>query len=258
MDVIPVCIDAEITRTSDFAALVASSCAASSACCGLRDGDILVVSQKAISKSEGRIVELESVRPSELAQGIASQYKKDPRIVEVVLCESESIVRMYDGIIITQTRSGIVCANAGVDESNVPHGYATLLPDDPDASAIKLQKDILAAASARVSVIISDTFGRPFRMGQTDCAIGVAGLCAISDYGGAHDVFGRQLRVTAVAVADEIASAAELVMAKTRMCPAAVIRRYDADHVRPCDGDDIPCTAGSKPLLRDKIHDLFR
>ena len=250
MEVIPICINAEITPSDDLARLVISNCESE-----MRDGDILVVAQKAISKHEGRTIRLESVIPSELATGIASQYGKDPRIVELILGESARIVRMRNGVIIVQMHSGVVCANAGVDESNVRHGYATLLPADPDASARNLYADLLDATSCRIPVIISDTFGRPFRMGQTDCAIGTAGLLALSDYSGKCDTFGRTLRVTAVAVADELASSAELVMKKTGMSPAAIIRGCDTEHVQtvPLDSD-----AGSGSILRRQEFDLFR
>ncbi len=255
MEVIPICLDAkELDTSHDLAGMLSSSAE-------IRDGDVLVVSQKAVSKQEGRTINLSAVRPTPLAEGIASQYGKDPRIVELVLSESARIVRMRDGIIITETRSGIICANAGVDESNVPRGCATLLPSDPDASARRLQSEILGTALQHVSVIISDTFGRPFRMGQTDCAIGVAGLCPITDYAGRHDSFGRHLRVTAIAVADEIASAAELVMGKTGGCPAAIVRGLDPRHVGtgPDREDEMgdPRHASSLPLLRPRYNDLF-
>ena len=143
---------------------------------GIRDGDVVVVSQKIVSKQEGRILSLSEVIPTMLAYGIASEYGKDPRLVQAVLSESRRIVRMSDGIIITETHSGIVCANAGVDESNVKSGMITLLPVAPDASARLLRGEIGKTLGRNVAVLISDTFGRPLRMGQTDCAIGVSGL----------------------------------------------------------------------------------
>lgn len=244
MEVIPICIGDEIRPSDDLARLIVSSA-------DLLDGDVLVLAQKIVSKQEGRIVNLLSVKPTLLAEGIASQYKKDPRIVHLVLSESSRIVRMRDGIMIMRTKSGIVCANAGVDESNVEQGCATLLPEDPDASARNLQSEVVRQSGRRVAVIISDTLGRPLRMGQTDCAIGVAGLAPIMDYAGRTDSFGRPLRVTAIAVADELASAAELVMGKSRRCPAAIIRG--------CMGDvSGTATCGdARLLLRPQSEDLF-
>jgi len=251
MEVIPIPIDAEIKPADDLAGMIASAT-------DLRNGDILVVAQKAISKQEGRMVKLDSVNPTILAEGIASQYEKDPRIVELVLSESARIVRMRDGIIITRMRSGIVCANAGVDESNVMYGYATLLPTDPDASALRLQSAILDITGVRLSVIISDTFGRPFRTGQTNCAIGVAGLEPMAGYAGRTDSFGRMLRVTEIAVADELAAAAELVMGKIRRVPAAAIRGY---HMRKTahntDHREHNATEAGTVMIRDHTKDLF-
>ena len=150
----------------------------------IQDGDILVFSQKIVSKSEGRILSLSSVNPSLLANGISSSYNKDPRLMELILSESKRIVRMENGIIIVETNHGFVCANAGIDESNVQDGYATLLPEDPDRSANLLKEKIEQKTGKNIAVIISDTFGRPFRLGQTDVAIGVAGIEPILDYSG--------------------------------------------------------------------------
>ena len=245
VEVIPICIRDEIKTSDNLARMITSSV-------DLLDDDVLVLAQKIVSKQEGRIVNLSSVSPTPLARGIASQYKKDPRIVHLVLSESSRIVRMRDGIIIVETRSGIICANAGVDESNVRQGYATLLPEDPDASAQSLQSEVAQQSSRRVAVIISDTLGRPLRMGQVDCAIGVAGLAPILDYAGKVDSFGRQLRVTAIAIADEIAAAAELVMGKSRRCPAAIVRGC---HVGDVTGTD--ASGGALHLLRPRNEDLF-
>jgi len=163
----------------------------------INDGDILVFSQKIVSKSEGRILSLSSVNPSLLANGIASSYGKDPRLVELILSESKRIVRMENGIIIVETNHGFVCANAGIDESNVQDGYATLLPEDPDRSANLLKERIEKKTGKNIAVIISDTFGRPFRLGQTDVAIGVAGIEPILDYSGKPDTFAKIMQVTA-------------------------------------------------------------
>ena len=214
----------------------------------INDGDVLVFSQKIISKNEGRIRSLSSVNPSLLADGIASSYGKDPRLVELILSESKRIVRMENGVIIVETKHGFVCANAGIDESNVKDGYATLLPDDPDKSANLLKDRIKQKTGKNVAIIISDTFGRPFRLGQTDVAIGIAGLEPILDYNGKPDTFGKIMQVTAIAVADEICSTSELVMGKVQKCPIAVIRNYNFSS----------STAKIQEMLRSDHDDLFR
>ena len=193
----------------------------------INDGDILVFSQKIVSKNEGRVLSLSSVNPSLLANGIASSYGKDPRLVELILSESKRIVRMENGIIIVETKHGFVCANAGIDESNVQDGYATLLPDDPDKSANLLKDRIEQKTGKNTAVIISDTFGRPFRLGQTNIAIGIAGFEPILDYNGKPDTFGKIMQVTAIAVADEICSASELVMGKVQKCQIVIVRNYN-------------------------------
>ena len=212
------------------------------------DNDILVITQKVVSKQEGRTIELSTTSPSLLARGIASQYGKDPRIIELILAESKRIVRMHNGVIITETNAGLVCANAGVDESNVRENHAVLLPVNPDDSAQRIQDSILQKTDKNTAVIISDTFGRPFRMGQVDCAIGVCGMEPILDYNGTRDSFDRTLRVTAIAIADELASAAELVMGKTLKCPVVVIRGYSFNSG----------SYSSDMLVRTQEADLFR
>jgi len=214
----------------------------------INDGDILVFSQKIVSKSEGRILRLSSVNPSLLANGIASSYGKDPRLVELILSESKRIVRMENGIIIVETKHGFVCANAGIDESNVQDGYAALLPEDPDKSANLLKERIEQKTGKNIAVIISDTFGRPFRLGQTDVAIGIAGIEPILDYIGKPDTFGKVMQVTAIAIADEICSATELVMGKVRRCPIAIVRNYNFNFSH----------AKIQKLLRSRHDDLFR
>jgi len=213
-----------------------------------QDGDILVLSQKVVSKQEGRIVNLATVIPSALAVGIGTEYDKDPKLIEVILSESKRIVRMENGIIIVETKNGFICANAGVDESNVDEGYATLLPSDSDKSAKNLQKEILKKTGKKIAVLISDTFGRPFRMGQTDCAIGVAGMDSIIDYEGKKDTHGKLLRVTAIAIADELCAASELVKGKLLQSPAAIIRNYKFTEKE----------GTVKSLLRPDEEDLFR
>jgi coenzyme F420-0:L-glutamate ligase/coenzyme F420-1:gamma-L-glutamate ligase len=214
----------------------------------IQDGDILVFSQKIVSKSEGRILSLSSVNPSLLANGISSSYNKDPRLMELILSESKRIVRMENGIIIVETNHGFVCANAGIDESNVQDGYATLLPEDPDRSANLLKERIEQKTGKNIAVIISDTFGRPFRLGQTDVAIGVAGIEPILDYSGKPDTFAKIMQVTAIAIADEICSATELVMGKVEKCPVALVRNYKFNF----------SDAKIQNLLRPKHEDLFR
>ncbi|MDA1348500.1 MAG: coenzyme F420-0:L-glutamate ligase [Chloroflexi bacterium] len=217
----------------------------------IEDGDLLVVTQKVVSKAEGRLVDLRDIEPSPLASELASTSGRDPRLVEVVLRESRSIVRTDPdrGIIICETMHGFVCANAGVDTSNVPGEWmVSLLPEDPDRSARKIVHDIAEAAGADVGVVISDTHGRAWREGLTNLAIGVAGLSPILDYKGTTDMSGQVLSVTAIAVADELAATAELVMGKATGVPAAIIRGY-AFPAGPGDTSD---------LVRNRATDLFR
>jgi len=234
----------EVRPGDDLAALILDALGRQ----GLRleDGDVVVVTQKVVSKAEGRIVDLTTVEPSAFALNIAHQTGKDPRHVEVVLRESVRVVRMDRGIIIAETRHGFVCANAGVDASNVgPGPLVTILPEDPDASAARIRARLMAATGADVAVIISDTFGRPWREGITNVAIGVAGMLPIRSYVGLQDPYGYPLRVSNVAVADELASAAELVTGKLLGVPVAVIKGYEYPRgegkarmlVRPADRD---------------------
>jgi len=241
LQIIPVNIKKEIKSDDDLVDFVLESSE-------IHDDDILVFSQKIVSKNEGRILSLSSVNPSLLANGIASSYCKDPRLVELILSESKRIVRMENGIIIVETNHGFVCANAGIDESNVQDGYATLLPVDPDKSASMLKDRIEQKTGKSVAVIISDTFGRPFRLGQTDVAIGISGIEPILDYNGKPDTFGKIMQVTAIAVADEICSASELVMGKVQKCPIAIVRNYNFSL----------STTKIQKMLRADHDDLFR
>jgi coenzyme F420-0:L-glutamate ligase/coenzyme F420-1:gamma-L-glutamate ligase len=209
---------------------------------------VLVIAQKIISKQEGRMVELSTVSPSLLAQGISSQYNKDPALVELILSESKRIVRLKNGLIIVETNGGFICANAGIDESNVIDGFATLLPVNSDKSAEIIRTSILNKTGKNVAVIISDTFGRPFRMGQTNCAIGISGLNPILDYAGTLDSFKRVLRITAIAIADELSYAAELVMGKTKKCPVVIVRNYSFK---------VGCNT-IHDLIRPENEDLFK
>ena len=241
IQIIPVKIQKDIVPNDNLVDLVLESTE-------IQDGDILVFSQKIVSKNEGRILSLSSVNPSLLANGISSSYNKDPRLIELILSESKRIVRMENGIIIVETNHGFVCANAGIDESNVQDGYATLLPEDPDRSANLLKEKIEQKTGKNIAVIISDTFGRPFRLGQTDVAIGVAGIDPILDYSGKPDTFAKIMQVTAIAIADEICSATELVMGKVEKCPVAIVRNYKFDL----------SDTKIQNLLRPKHEDLFR
>ena len=241
MEIIPIFIEKEIEPSDNLSELILNSHE-------LNDGDIIVVAQKIISKQEGRAVDLSTIVPSLLAEGISSQYQKDPRLVELILSETKRIVRMKNGILIVETNNGVICANAGIDESNVKDGYATLLPVNSDISAQTIRDTILNHTKKNVAVIISDTFGRPFRMGQTNCAIGISGLNPVLDYAGTSDSHQKILRVTAIAVADEISSAAELVMGKALKCPVALVRGYSfkiEDHM-------------IDELIRPENEDLFR
>ena len=241
MQLIPIHIEKEIDSSDDISEIISQSVE-------IKDGDILVIAQKIISKQEDRIIDLSGVSPSLLAEGIASQYHKDPRIVELILSESKRIVRMKNEIIIVQTNSGFICANAGVDESNVKDGFATLLPINSDLSAQKIRQKIKEKNNKNIAIIISDTFGRPFRTGQTNCAIGISGLSPLLDYAGTIDSFGKVLRVTEIAIADELSAAAELEMGKTLKCPIVIIRDYSFN-------DD---KKGIDSLIRKDNEDLFR
>jgi len=241
LQIIPLYIEKEIESSDDISELILMSSE-------LSDGDILIVAQKIVSKQEGRIIDLSTVTPSLLSEGIASQYQKDPRIIELILSQTKRIVRMKNGIIIVETNNGVICANAGVDESNVKKGYATLLPLDSDISAQKIRNKIKEKINKNIAVIISDTFGRPFRMGQTNCAIGISGLNPILNYAGTLDSFEKILRITEIAIADELSSAAELMMGKTLKCPVVIVRGYSfrmEDHV-------------INELIRPENEDLFK
>ncbi len=216
---------------------------------GFQLGDIAIVSQKIVSKAEGMVVPLSKVRPSDFAKTIAKESGKDPRQVEVILGETKKIIRMKGGHLITETKHGFICANAGVDQSNVGNGDSvTLLPRNSDASADTIRKTIHQITGRTVPVIITDTFGRAWRMGQVNFAIGISGLKPIHDYRGTRDMYMRTLQVTEIAIADELACAAELVMNKADRVPVAIIRGYKA-----------PMGHGrAKELLRPEEFDLFR
>ncbi len=238
----------EVHAGDDLPALIASAAKASGV--AIEDGDVLVVTQKVVSKAEGRVVDLATVTPSPFAEAWAQAYEKDARQVEIVLRETKRIVRMERGVMICETHHGFVCANAGVDASNVERtGTVCLLPVDPDASARRIRDGLRAALGSEVAVIISDTFGRPWREGHVNFAIGSAGIAPLLDYAGQHDPAGYELRVTQMAVVDELAAAAELVHGKLDRVPVAVIRgaRYERS-------DD----AAIASLVRAPERDLFR
>ena len=217
---------------------------------GLRPDDVLVVTQKVVSKAEGRLVDLRTVEPSAFALDFGTQWDKDPRQVEVVLRESKRIVRMDRGVLITETRHGFVCANAGVDASNVEAETVSLLPVDPDASAAAIRDRLAARFEVAPGVIISDSFGRPWRLGIVNVAIGVAGLAPLADYRGLYDDAGYELHVTVIAVADELACAAELVANKLDKRPITLIRGY-----RP----PVSMSPGTgRDLIMDAARDMFR
>jgi coenzyme F420-0:L-glutamate ligase / coenzyme F420-1:gamma-L-glutamate ligase len=217
--------------------------------CALEDDDILVVTQKVVSKAEGCLVELSEVEPSDLARRFAERYSKDARYVEVALRECVRIVRMDRGILIGQTRHGFVCANAGVDASNVAGGeVACVLPRDPDGSARALRDELRQRTGRDLAVVISDSFGRPWRNGIVNVAIGVAGMAPLLDYRGQPDDFGRVMHVSVLAIADEVASAAELVSGKVNRCPFVVVRGYSYSRAEGAAAD----------LVMDSTTDLFR
>ncbi len=216
---------------------------------GIESGDVLVVTQKIVSKAEDRVIPLDSVVPSQEALKLAVETEKDPRLVELILRESVRIVRQSGPILITETHHGFICANAGIDASNVgPEGLVCLLPEDPDRSAHEIRAAVRERTGVDVAVIISDTFGRPWREGHTNVAVGLAGMSPFVDYVGQTDPHGYELRVSTLAVADELAAAAELVMNKLDGIPVAIVRGYD-----------YPKGEGAaRELVRDREKDLFR
>jgi coenzyme F420-0:L-glutamate ligase / coenzyme F420-1:gamma-L-glutamate ligase len=237
----------EVGPGDDVAALIVEAAAASEL--QLTDGDVVVVTQKIVSKAEGRLVELSTVEPSDFARAWAERWDKDPRQVELVLRESVSIVRMAaGGLIIGRTRHGLVCANAGVDVSNVGGGdVASLLPIDPDASARAIRDGLRERTGAAPAVVISDSFGRPWRNGIVNVAIGAAGIEAVRDMRGEPDAAGREMRATVIAIADELASAADLAGGKVEGRPVVVVRGYSWR----------PSQAGASALVMEPERDLF-
>lgn len=239
----------EVVPGDDLTALITD--AVRRADLSITPGDVFVVTQKIVSKAEGRLVRLDEVTPSPLARRWGAKYGKEPRLIEVVLSEAVRVVRMDRGVLIAETPHGFVCANAGVDASNLAEGMVALLPADPDASARRLCAGLRQAFNAPLAIIISDTFGRPWRDGLVNVALGAAGLRPFIDYRGDTDTQGHRLQATLVAVADELASAAELVMAKTAGVPVAVIKFSGGAGYQAGDGS-------GRELIRPAEQDLFR
>src|SRR5580704_12141982 len=226
----------EVRPGDDLATLIAAA--------DIDQSVIVAVAQKIVSKSEGAIVDLREIQPSALARSWAADWNKDARLIELILSQSRRIVKMDRGVIISETQHGFACANAGVDQSNVPgDDFATVLPSDPDASALRLRTSLGCGA-----VLITDTFGRPWREGLVDVAIGVAGLDPLDDHRGRQDLHGRKLASTIIAVADQLAAAAGLVMRKASGCPVALIRGFDFQ----------ASESTARSLLRKPDQDLFR
>jgi coenzyme F420-0:L-glutamate ligase/coenzyme F420-1:gamma-L-glutamate ligase len=242
MEIVGVAGLPEIRPGDDLSAQIAAATA-------IRDGDVVVVTSKIVSKAEGRIVELDTVTPSGFATEWGTAWDKDPRVVELVLRESKRVVRMVGPVLITETHHGFVCANSGIDQSSSgAAGRVVLLPEDPDASARRIRAGF-AAQGADVAVIVSDTFGRPWREGQTDVAVGIAGIAPLHSYIGEVDPHGHEFRVQELCVVDELAGAAELVKGNTSRVPVAVIRGFEWDRDEE---------ASMKSVLRDAGKDLFR
>ncbi|MBW3607689.1 MAG: coenzyme F420-0:L-glutamate ligase [Actinobacteria bacterium] len=216
----------------------------------LAAGDVLVVAHKVVSKAEGRTVALADVAPGKRAVALAAEHGKDARLVELILAESEAIVRSRPGVLICRTRHGFVCANAGVDASNAPVGDLVLLPADPDASARALRARLRDRTGVAPAIVIADSFGRAWRVGQCDVAIGLAGLAAVEDWRGRVDRAGRRLDATVIAVADAVAAAADLARAKDSGEPAVLVRGLER-HVIEEDGP------GAAALVRARDEDLF-
>jgi coenzyme F420-0:L-glutamate ligase/coenzyme F420-1:gamma-L-glutamate ligase len=249
IELIPLSILGDIKPNEDLKYIILNSIKQNNE--NLFNGDIIVIAQKIVSKSEGRIINLASVMPSCRAVRIAAECKKDARIVELILQESKDILRVARGMIIVETRQGFICANAGIDQSNVEDSdnNALLLPLNPDISANKIRTLIREETGKEIAVIISDTFGRPFREGQINIAVGIAGIEPIKNYVGTYDIYGKKLRVTEIAIADEIASAAELSMGKSDRIPLVIVRGYPYPSVNNCSISSV---------IRTKEKDLFR
>lgn len=237
----------EIGAGDSIGALICDACARNGV--SLADGDVLVIAQKIVSKSEARMVRLDAITPSERARRLGKELDKEPELVEVILGESRKVIRTGGRALIVETRHGFVCANAGVDQSNVGLRQAALLPLDPDASARAIRAAITTRTGKTPAVIISDSFGRAWRLGTVDVAVGIAGMAAIKDERGLDDRYGYRLKAAVAAVADEIAAAAELVMGKRDGVPVVIVRGFEIDKKEE---------GSVKELLRPEAEDLFR
>jgi coenzyme F420-0:L-glutamate ligase / coenzyme F420-1:gamma-L-glutamate ligase len=237
----------DIRPGDDLVAMLAAAAPAD-----LSDGDVLVVAHKIVSKAEGRVRPLDEIDPGEQARALAAEHGKDPRLVQAVLDEAVQVVRARDGVLVCETRHGFVCANAGVDQSNASHpGELVLLPVDPDASARRLREGLAGARGRRPAVVVTDSFGRAWRLGQTDVAIGAAGLVPIDQWAGRPDAYGRELRATSIGIADAVAAAADLARTKISREPAVLVRGLE----RYVTAEDGP---GAAALRRPREQDLFR
>jgi coenzyme F420-0:L-glutamate ligase / coenzyme F420-1:gamma-L-glutamate ligase len=248
IEIIPILIRDDIKKGDAIADLIIKSIKEKNE--SLQENDLIVITHKIISKAEGKTTDLRNIVPSEESKKISSNTGKDPRLVELIISQSNEIVKIERDIIITETKHGFVCANAGIDTSNVGKlsNHVLLLPDDPDESARNIRNDINAKTGVNVGIIISDTFGRPFRKGQVNIAIGIAGIDPIKSYIGKRDMYGNILRVTEIAIADEITSAAELVMGKSSRVPVSIVRGYNFTFY----------DSSISKVTRSKKDDLFR
>src|SRR5919108_1960887 len=246
--IIPILIDEDINKGDDITDLIMEAVKERNE--SLLENDVVIITHKIISKAEGRVADLSNIIPSEESKKISLNTGKDPRLVELIISQSNEIVKIERDIIITETKHGFVCANAGIDASNVGKlsNHVVLLPDNPDESARRIRNDIKSRTKIDVSIVISDTFGRPFRKGQVNVAIGIAGIDPLVSYIGKTDMYGKILKVTEIAIADELASAAELVMGKSSRIPVAIVRGCNY-----ITGD-----SSISRINRSKEEDLFR
>lgn len=239
----------EVSEGDDIALLIVD--AATSSGIEIGSGDVVVVAQKIVSKSEGRFEDLAHVSPTGEATALAEMTEKDPRLVQLILDESREVLRAVPGVLVVETNHGFVCANAGIDASNVPGDHVLLLPQDPDDSARQLRKQLSSRTGASPAVIITDSFGRAWRSGQADVAIGCAGIDPLLDLRGSADREGREMLATITAVADQLASAADMARTKDGHQPVVVVRGRP-ELVMETDGP------GASPILRERAQDLFR